>query len=96
MAGQIAEYIETEELKEWTDLEEVLIWFDEEGFTDGKVYSIYNNSSTSFRFLTGDVIDDEIHGTICNQGSTIYFRPDSGSKIYIKGFNFNLAVSEIK
>ncbi len=96
MAGQIAEYISTEELTTWTDIEEVLMWFDEAGFTDGKVYSIYNNSATTFRFLTGDIIDDDIYGTIVTQGSNIYFRPSNGSKLYIKGFNFNLAVSEIK
>lgn len=96
MAGQIAEYLETDEILEWTDLEELLVWFNNSGFVDDKVYSIHNNSATSFRFLTGDVIDEAIHGTVCNQGSTIYFRPDSGSKIYVKGQNFNIAVSEIK
>lgn len=96
MAGQIGEFIEDEKIEQWTDLESVALWFNENGFEDGKVYSIYNNSSTSFTFLSGDYIDERITGTIAPQGTTIYFKPEDGSKIYIKGDNFNISISEIK
>lgn len=96
MAGQIGEFIEVDEIQEWTDLESVALWFNTNGFEDEKVYSIHNNSATSFRFLTGEYIDEQITGTIAPQGTTIYFKPENGSKIYIKGFNFNIVISEIK
>jgi len=96
MAGQVGEYINRMDLSEWTDLEKVTKWFGDNKFQAGKKYSIYNNSSSSYKFIPMDSKPNEEYcGTYASQGTTIYYTPDSGSKIYIKGSNFNLVISEV-
>jgi len=97
MAGQVAEYIMPDEVAEWTELASVAFWFDgSSDFEDGKVYSIYNNSAVSFRFVVSSDLDEDTYGTFVPQGSVIYFRPNNGEKLYVQGSGFNLAISEIK
>ena len=97
MAGQIGEFITSDPVSEWVDLSEVAYWFgSEEGFEEGKVYSIFNNSSVSFRFISTDDLDEEAFGTYVPQGSIVYFRPNDGEKLYVQGEAFNIAISRIK
>lgn len=99
MAGQIGEFISDEKISEWTDIEELAKWFGESSddhFVEGKKYSIYNNSASSFRFICTADLDESAFGSYANQGSLIYFKPNSTEKIYIKGNNFNLAISEVE
>lgn len=97
MVGHIGEFIYNEEINEWVDLESLITWYgDDDSFSEEHVYCIYNNSGATFRFLTVEEPSDEMFGTIVTQGSSIIFKPKDGIKIYVKGENFNLAISEIK
>lgn len=101
MAGQIGEYISEEKLDVWTDIESKIKWLgtgsnSSNSFEEGKLYLIYNNSATSFKFVCTTDLDETTFGSYVNQGSMIYFKPTDDEKIYIKGTNFNLAISEVK
>lgn len=97
MASQIGEYISTTGISTWTDLSTIIDWFDSTGsFVEGKKYVIYNNSATSFRFISNKNTPEENRfGSFAPQGSKIYFSPEDDNKLYIKGNNFNLAISEV-
>ncbi len=97
MAGQVAEFIEEDDITEWIELGQYAYWLNgDTDFKTGTVYSIYNNSSASFKFVVTDDLDEDTFGTFVPQGSVIYYKPDGSGKLYVKGNSFNLAISEIK
>lgn len=90
MAGQIGEYISKEKITEWASLEEL----SGVTFSSGSKYTIVNNSGATIRFVATDEANPTYYGTILSQGGTIFYSPDAGT-LYVKGKNFNLAISEV-
>ena len=90
MAGQIGEYISSGKIADWTKLSELAgVTFDA-----SKKYTILNNSGTTCRFCASTTADPEFYGSNLIQNSVIFYSPKAGD-LYIKGSNFNLAISEV-
>lgn len=90
MAGQIGEYISKTKITEWTSLEEL----SGVTFSSGSKYLIANNSGATIRFVATSESDPTYYGTNLGYGEEIMYSPDAGT-LYVKGDNFNLAISEV-
>lgn len=86
---QVAEYISSVELKDWTDLESLVGYTFEEGIA----YSIFNNNPNSILFCVSETTPT-FFGTVFQSRDMLWYKPINGSKIWIKGKAFNLVISE--